>query len=130
MDCLKNNLDEKKLLTICLPTYNRSTFLKMQLDRFSKMPLELWSDITVFVSDNCSNDGTMDLCKQYTYLEDTDFIYSRNVTNLGMDGNFVKCFKSAKTKYVWLLGDDDTIIIERLPLLLSKLKEKEVGVLL
>lgn len=33
--------------------------------------------------------------------------YHRNETNLGMDGNFINCFKFANGKYIWLLGSDD-----------------------
>jgi glycosyltransferase involved in cell wall biosynthesis len=122
-------MSNKKLLTICLPTYNRAKYLKMQLERFASMPLELWEDIKLFISDNCSSDDTMEIGKEYSGLPGTDIVYSRNSSNLGMDGNFVKCYKYADTNYVWLLGDDDTIIIERLKVVLNTLKEKELGIL-
>ena len=93
------------------------------------MPTELWNDITIFVSDNCSTDDTMQIGKEYSSKPNIDIVYSRNESNLGMDGNFVTCFKSAKTKYVWLLGDDDIIIIEKVSFIVTKLKESEFGVL-
>lgn len=122
-------MSKKKLLAICLPTYNRAKYLKMQLERFSSMPQELWEDISIFISDNCSTDETQSIGNEYCGKEGMDIVYHRNDSNIGMDGNFVTCFKSAETKYVWLLGDDDTILIERLPLILSLLKEKEIGVI-
>ena len=122
-------MSEQKLLTICLPTYNRAKYLKMQLDRFSSMPQELWNDIRIFISDNCSTDETQSISEEYCGKEGMDIVYHRNDSNLGMDGNFVTCFKSSETKYVWLLGDDDIILIKRLPLVISLLKEKEIGVL-
>lgn len=122
-------MSKQKLLTICLPTYNRAKYLKMQLERFSSMPQELWQDIRIFISDNCSTDNTQSIGNEYSGKEGVDIVYHRNESNLGMDGNFVTCFKAAKTRYVWLLGDDDTIIIERLPLVVNMLKGPNLGVL-
>lgn len=122
-------MSDQKLLTICLPTYNRAKYLKMQLENFASMPQKLWEDIRIFISDNCSSDDTQSLGREFSRKEGVDIIYHRNDSNLGMDGNFVTCFKSAKSKYVWLLGDDDTIIIEKLSLLISFLKKEEIGLL-
>jgi glycosyltransferase involved in cell wall biosynthesis len=121
-------MSDNKLLTLCIPTYNRGVHLKEQLTRLSAMPAELWKDITVFVSDNCSTDNTKEIAQQYTSNPSVDIIYSRNDSNLGMDGNFVKCFTSAKSSYVWLLGDDDYILIDKLPLIIKLLKETNCGV--
>lgn len=93
------------------------------------MPSELWDDVKILISDNCSTDETMSLGREYSTKDGVDIIYSRNSTNLGMDGNFVTCFKAADTRYVWLLGDDDTIIIDMLSLIVKELKKEEIGVL-
>ena len=123
-----NIMSKQKLLTLCVPTYNRSAHLEEQLKRLSTMPSELWRDISVFVSDNCSTDNTETIARHYSSFPNTDIIYSRNDSNLGMDGNFVKCFTSATSKYVWLLGDDDYIEIDKLPFILKLLKETNCGV--
>lgn len=122
-------MSDQKLLTICLPTYNRAKYLKMQLERFSSIPSYMWNDVRIFISDNCSTDETESIGKAYASKSDFDIVYSKNEENLGMDGNFVTCFKSAKTKYVWLLGDDDIIIINELILIIETLHAKEVGVM-
>lgn len=120
-------MSEQKLLTLCIPTYNRGEHLEQQLNRLSTLSIELWKDVTVFVSDNCSTDNTEEIVRQYINLPNIDIQYSKNAENLGMDGNFVKCFRAAKSKYVWLLGDDDYIIPDRLPQLLDLLRNNEVG---
>lgn len=121
-------MSEQKLLTICIPTYNRGEYLEQQLKRLSTLHIELWKDITVFVSDNCSTDNTEEVVKKYIKLPVVDIQYSKNVENLGMDGNFVKCFRAAKSKYVWLLGDDDYIIDGKLPQIIYLLKDENYGV--
>ena len=120
-------MSDNKLLTLCIPTYNRGVHLKEQLIRLSQMPFELWDDITVLVSDNCSTDDTEAIGEEFAQSPNCDIHYSRNETNLGMDGNFVKCFKAATSKYVWLLGDDDYIFTDKLPLILKVLKETNCG---
>lgn len=102
-----------KVLSLCFPTYNRGWCMKEQINRLLSCPKETLDKIEILVSDNCSNDDTQQI------VEDAiakGFIcqYIRNETNLGMDGNFVNCFQKASGRYVWLLGDDDTIIIKSL----------------
>lgn len=121
-------MSDVKLLTLCIPTYNRGIHLNEQLRRLSSMPPEMWKDLTVFVSDNCSNDNTEEIVRSYISKPIIDIVYSKNECNLGMDGNFVKCFTSAKSKYVWLLGDDDYIKIDKLVLIVKLLKENNCGV--
>ena len=56
-------------------------------------------------------------------------IYSKNPTNLGMEGNFVQCFKKATAQYVWILGDDDFLKEGALSFLLAKLKNTDYGLI-
>lgn len=122
-------MSKQKLLTLCIPTYNRGVHLEEQLKRLVLMPTDLWHDLTVFVSDNCSSDDTGKIVEKYRDCPFSDIQYSCNNTNIGMDGNFVKCFKHATTNYVWLLGDDDYIILERLPFILNILKNGTYGLI-
>ena len=96
-----------KLLSICIPTYNRMGYLDkllanigQQLDRF-----ELHEKVEVIVSDNCSDDETSVLVKKYLNFVD----YSRNDKNIGPDANFLRLFGLAEGQYIWLPGDDDEV---------------------
>lgn len=43
------------LLSICIPTWNRSKFLSMHLERFYEQMQEIdLAELELFVSDNCS----------------------------------------------------------------------------
>ncbi len=74
----------KPLLSICIPTYNRADYLRNCL--LSIVDQEGFEDIEVIISDNCSNDDTESVGKQYEQEYD-NIIYYRNEDNIA-DKNF------------------------------------------
>ncbi len=103
------------LLTLCIPTYNRAPFLDECLSRIHEQYRSLTAPerLELIVSDNCSTDATEEVVKRHID-RGLPINYVKNAENLGMDGNFVQCFKMARGKYVWLLGDDDYLMEGRL----------------
>ena len=101
--------------------------MAIQLDRLIKCPRNTLDKIEIIVSDNCSTDDTESIVKSYIN-RGLELTYNKNFQNIGMDGNFVTCFKKAAGKYVWLLGDDDSIIIDSLVDIVNKLSgDQEYG---
>lgn len=117
-----------KKLTIAIPTYNRSAFLKQSLERISKQILNHENDIELIVSDNCSTDDTKEVVAEFIQ-NGMPIIYNRNIINKGMDGNFVYCFQSASAKYVWVLGDDDYLTEGTISKLLNIIDTGEYGLI-
>jgi abequosyltransferase len=111
-----------KILTVAIPTYNRSKCICEQLERLNKLDEWAKSSIDIFVSDNCSPDDTQEKVLAFK-KQGLDFEYSRNEKNLGPDINFEICYRHARTPYVWLLGDDDFVLPEKLAALIRFLKE-------
>ena len=101
-----------KLLSICIPTYNRREFLRSNLleiiDQANEANLQDY--IEICISDNASSDNTStmikDLCKDHSNI---DIIYSDNKSNVGPERNFIIVMKMATAKYSWLLGSDDML---------------------
>lgn len=121
-------MDNKQpLLSICIPTYKRAHCLQTSLERFrSAITPEM--DIELIVSDNCSPDNTPDVV--YTAKErGLVCTYIRNDKNLGPDGNFLQCFHKATGKYIWLCGDDDFLLPEKLKPLYDLLTSGEYGLI-
>ena len=57
---------KKKLLSICIPTYNRKVFLKENIDAILSQVTPGFEDlIELCISDNASDDGTLELLKEY-----------------------------------------------------------------
>ena len=102
---------QKPWLTIAIPTYNRSSYLKKSLENISEEILEnnLNKEIEVIISDNFSDDNTIEVAYEFTYR--FKFIrYSRNSYNMGPDQNFIKCRNLANGRFLLLLGDDDLFV--------------------
>ena len=95
-----------KLLTIIVPTYNRSNHLERLLQTLRTELDELHDTVDVLVSDNASTDRTP-LLLESLKVEWPALIVRRNHSNLGADGNFCECIDRVETRYCWFIGDDD-----------------------
>lgn len=94
------------LLTIAIPTYNRSACLK---ERLLEIQQQADERLQVLVSDNCSTDDTETIVRSLQ-VEMPAVRYHKNEINLGFDGNVLKLYELADTRYIWFLGDDDAIL--------------------
>jgi abequosyltransferase len=103
-----SKLSEQPLLTIAIPTYNRAEYLRGSLcTLFDQVIAE--PRVELIISDNASTDETPAVIEEVE-KRGLRLRHLRNEINLGVDGNFLQCFKHAKGKYLWLLGDDDIVV--------------------
>lgn len=116
-------MQAKPLLTIAIPTHNRSSMLE---DLLSSLFDQLTSEprVELLVSDNASPDGTPEVVERF--LEQGLRIrYLRNKTNIGPDANFLQCFEQACGKYVWIISDDDVLTSDAVGKVVTYLSEGE-----
>ena len=99
-------MNKQPILSICIPIYNRLSYLDKMLARFLEDKDLFHEKIELFVSDNCSQDDLAACCEKYRQ-QGLKMDYHRNDENLGPDRNFELCFYHAKGQYTWLLGSDD-----------------------
>jgi len=92
-------------LSICIPTYNRSSCLKELLDSIIAQGLP---EIEVVISDDASSDNTAEIAEAYRDRI-AKFTYLRQTENIGLDRNFLAVTAAATGDYLWLMGDDDRI---------------------
>jgi len=71
------------LVAINLPVYNGAETLRRQIDSILN---QTFGDFRLYISDNASNDGSSDICREY--LNDHRVNYYRNIENIGFDLNF------------------------------------------
>lgn len=122
----QKNLVMNKLLTIAIPTYNRAELLDKQLAWLAEAIKGFESDCEIFVSDNCSPDNTQEIVKKWqAILSNVTFTYHKNTENIGVMRNIIHCFKSAKTKFVWAIGDDDPIQKRAVAYTINKIKKHD-----
>lgn len=99
-----------RLMTVVIPTYNGEKTLGRtlssiveQIQEFSPEEQDL---VGVLVGDDGSTDRTLDIVDEYS--RSFPFIhYYQNRDNQGMDRNFTKVAREARSKYIWYCGQDD-----------------------
>lgn len=118
---------ESPLLTIAIPTYNRSACLTQLLDALAPQ-LAGESRVELIISDNASPDDTKSVVESYL-RKGLALIYSRNDTNIGADANFIRCYEMALGEYLWIFGDDDIIVPGGLQEVLRTLETRKFDLL-
>jgi abequosyltransferase len=117
-------MEQKPLLTIAIPTYNRINDLKVSLGTILSQAAKLKNsskELELIISDNASVDGTCEYIKSIN--TDSKIIYHRNDTNLGADGNISLCYKYASGKFLWIFSDDDFLVDGSLEKVMTLLKK-------
>lgn len=79
-------MNEKPLVSICIPTYNRVEYLKASIDSIVGQEDFLNGNVEIAVSDNASTDGTEEICRVYSE-KFNNFKYFKNDVNVS-DRNF------------------------------------------
>ena len=112
----------KKILTICIPTYNRKERLLNQLRSiFNQLK---YSCTNIVILDNCSNYNVLqELNNSFSEKELSNVELIQRPYNIGMVGNLSTSFLYCKTKWMWLLSDDDETCKESIDLILENIEK-------
>lgn len=94
-------LHEGPRVSVCVPTYNRSSYLRQAMDSVLK---QTFGDFELLVVDNASTDDTATVVSGY---RNPRVRYHCNESNLGMVGNWNKCLELARGEFIAILHDDD-----------------------
>lgn len=114
------------ILSICIPTYNRSVFLKQSLDVLCHQINS--DDVELIISDNDSPDDTKEVVGEFI-KQNSRIQYFKQDTNVGASRNFISLMNRAQGKYILLLGDDDILTDNAVSILVDILKGKDYGLL-
>ena len=114
-------MTSNKIISICIPTYNRSETVYRLLTQI--ISFDLKDILDVIVIDDASTDDT------YQHLiglaDGGDIRISRNEKNAGLTGNILNCFNECNTEYLIYMADDEILYkdgIEELIILLEDFK--------
>lgn len=122
-------MDLKPLLTIAIPTFNRSFYLECTLSQLQKEISKYGIvNIEVIVSDNASKDNTEQVVTTLVQ-QGLPVKYIKNSENIGSDANIAQAFNLATGKYVLILGDDDLFVDGALKKAIDILQQDNYGVL-
>lgn len=100
-----------RLLTIGIPTFNRSKSLALMLRSLSEDIKSFERGIEIIVSDNCSTDETFEVVRNWGGVQNAElrFRYIRQKENIGASKNLISLLYAATSAYFIFLGDDDKL---------------------
>ncbi|WP_153015052.1 glycosyltransferase family 2 protein, partial [Sulfurovum riftiae] len=97
-------MNKEILLSICIPTYNRASYLDLCLQSLTHYDAE---KVEILIQDNDSQDTTQEVVKKYRNL---NIKYKKNEKNIGAVKNCWTLINRAKGKYIFFLTDDDYLL--------------------
>lgn len=97
-------------LSFCIPTYNRASCLKKNIEIIISQIVETHQEnnISIHISDNASTDSTEDIVTELIQKNSSISLnYRRNERNIGPDENYINAMFMADSEYAILWSDDD-----------------------
>jgi glycosyltransferase involved in cell wall biosynthesis len=95
-------------ISICVPTYNRHDYLDRCLRSIELAYMFYSFPIEICIFDSSETDNGGKIAEKYSDALNIKYLHDPN--NKGYAGNFKKCVSMAKSKMVWLIGDDDLLV--------------------
>jgi len=111
--------NDKPLLSICIPTYNRGYMLDLVLRKLS--PIMMKYNIPIYISDNNSPDNTEQIVSEHI-KNNHNIYYFKQFENVGPDKNFEYLLLNSNSKYKWLLSDSTELKEEEFVIFLNRIK--------
>jgi GT2 family glycosyltransferase len=112
------------LLTIVITTYNRKERLINQLRSIFRQP-EYVSVRIIILDNNSEYDVINTFSKEFSEKELSVVEVIRRPYNIGLTGNLSTSFMYCKTKWMWLLSDDDETEENSIKTILYDIKQHE-----
>ncbi len=116
--------ERSPLLSICIPSYNRGKEALRNIAYLLTMQYDC--EVEILLSDNASVKGREEYDEIANY-KDSRLRYIRREENGGFAQNVITCVENAKGKHILLCGDQDLIIIDKLPVVFRFIMEREYG---
>jgi len=111
-------MNNGKLVSIAMTTYNGEKFLREQLDSIYN---QTYKNIEVVVCDDCSTDSTIKILDEYKHKYSLK--YYVNEKNLGYKKNFEKVASLCNGEFIAFSDQDDIWLIEKIETLVNEINE-------
>lgn len=104
MNAPRERRNADPFFSICIPQYNRTSFLLAALQSIADQNFKAFE---VCISDDVSNDGRHEEVLSYLYQSGIAYAYVRQSVNQRYDANLRASLDLARGRYCFLLGNDD-----------------------
>lgn len=102
-------MNSKPLVSINIITYNSSNYI---LDALESVKEQIYENIELIVSDDCSKDNTVHICEDWIALNGSRFVNAAIITtekNTGINGNCNRALGASHGEWVKQLAGDDAL---------------------
>ncbi|MCR4854035.1 MAG: glycosyltransferase family 2 protein, partial [Prevotella sp.] len=103
-------MNEQPIVTVVVYTYNSSEFVLETLDSIKQ---QTYPDLMLCISDDCSSDSTVELCKKWIEENKDRFIKTKLLTfdsNTGISANANRAWDACETEYIKDIAGDDLLL--------------------
>ena len=102
---------DEPLIDILMGTYNGERFVGEQIESIQAQTYKNWR---LLVSDDCSEDGTLDVVRRYAAEDERIHIVSEGVRYGGAKENFFALMAKAEAPYIMFCDQDDVWLPEKI----------------
>ncbi len=98
------------LVSVVIVSYNSSNYI---LDTLESIKLQSYRNVELIISDDCSRDNTVELCREWLSANSGNFVRSEIVTtdvNTGVSANCNRGVRKAKGDWIKVLAADDLLL--------------------
>jgi glycosyltransferase involved in cell wall biosynthesis len=98
------------LISIIVTTYNSASFV---IETLESAKAQTWKNIELMVSDDCSADNTVALCREWMEVNKNRFVRTEIITvpnNTGVSANCNRCIKAANADWIKFIAGDDILL--------------------
>ena len=93
------------LVSVLCITYNQEKFIAQTIESFLKQEINFSYEIVL--SDDCSTDSTLEICKRYLKLNPGSIRILETEKNIGAQKNWYKAYNACNGKYIAVCEGDD-----------------------
>ena len=108
-DITTNKTDENPLVSIIVITYNSAKYV---LETLESAKAQTYQNIELIVSDDCSIDNTVEICREWIEQNKNRFVRTELITipeNTGIPANCNRGVRAAQGEWVKLIAGDDML---------------------
>lgn len=97
--------DKKIKVSVCIGTYNQEDYLSQAVE--SALAQKVNFPIEIIIGEDCSSDGTRDICREYERKFPSKIKVVYHESNKGLIANYVAIMQAARGEFVAPLDGDD-----------------------
>lgn len=114
--------ENNSLVSICLITYNSSKFV---FETLESAKAQTYQNIELIVSDDCSTDNTVDICREWIEKNKDRFVRTELIVvekNTGIAPNCNRAIKASRGEWIKFIAGDDILLPECIDIYINKIK--------